>query len=62
MKVNVNLELCCGNGLCAANCPEVFELVDGKAVVKVDEVPLDLQEACEMAAFSCPTNAISVKD
>jgi len=61
MRVNVNLELCCGNGLCVANCPQVFKLEDGKAVVKVNEVLPDLQESCEMAAFSCPTNAISIE-
>jgi ferredoxin len=62
MKVNVNLELCCGSGLCTVNCPAVFELVEGKTVVKMDEVPPELQEMCEMAAFCCPTNAISIKD
>jgi ferredoxin len=61
MKAIVNVELCCGRGLCAVNCPPVFELADGKAVVKMDEIPLDLQEMCEMAAFSCPTNAISME-
>ena len=56
------MELCCGKGLCVVNCPAVFELVDGKAAVKMGEIPLDLQEMCEMAVLGCPTNAISIEE
>jgi len=34
---------------------------DGIAVVKLDEVPSELQEACKEAAESCPTEAISIE-
>lgn len=60
--MSVNPELCCAKGLCVSNCPEVFELNDGIATVKVDEVPVELQEACRAAAFSCPTKAISIEE
>jgi ferredoxin len=62
MKAIVDMELCCGKGLCVVNCPAVFELVDGKAAVKMGEIPLDLQEMCEMAVLGCPTNAISIEE
>jgi ferredoxin len=62
MKVRVNLELCCGKGLCVSNCPEVFELNGSTATVNIDEIPDELQDACRAAAFSCPTEAISVEE
>ena len=39
MRVTVDEETCIGCGLCAETCPEVFEMNDEKARVKVDEVP-----------------------
>lgn len=62
MRAIVDIDLCCSNGLCVVNCPEVFELVDEKARVKMDEIPAELLEKCEMAALSCPTNAISIEE
>jgi len=32
------------------------------AVVKVDEVPAELQQACRGAADNCPTEAVSIKE
>ena len=62
MKVCVDPELCDGCGPCVDICPEAFELnEDGIAVVKLDEVPSELQEACKEAAESCPTEAISIE-
>ena len=63
MKVCVDPELCSGCGPCVDICPEAFELnEDGMAVVKVDEVPAELQQACMEAADNCPTEAISIKE
>ena len=62
VKAHVNPEICSGIGLCVSNCPEVFELTDGIATVKVDEVPAELREACKAAAYSCPTKAISIEE
>ena len=39
MKVRVDEDSCVGDGTCAEVCPEVFEMRDDVAVVKVEEVP-----------------------
>jgi ferredoxin len=59
MKVTVDEDLCTGCGLCESTCPEVFELQDDIAVVKVDTVPADAEESCKQAAEDCPVEAIS---
>ncbi len=57
-KVNEN---CIGCGLCEGICSEVFEVVDGAAHCKFDEVPADLEAGVEEAAGSCPAGAIEVE-
>ncbi len=61
MRVTVNEEECIGCGLCVETCPDVFELKDDKAVVKMDEVPEKLAESCGEAAEECPVEAIQVE-
>jgi len=57
MAIKVDKEKCIGCGACIAICPKVFELKDGKAVVK----DADSKEKCaEEAKDSCPVDAISV--
>ena len=60
MKAKVDEGTCIGCGICADVSPEVFELVDGIAKVKVDPVPPENEEKCKEAAESCPVQAISV--
>ena len=63
MKVCIDPELCSGCGPCVDICPEIFELnEEGIAVVKVNEVSAELQDACKEAAGDCPTEAISIKE
>jgi ferredoxin len=63
MKVCVDPELCSGCGPCVDLCPEAFELnEEGMAIVKLDEVPAELQDACKEAADNCPTEAISIEE
>jgi len=50
-----------GCGLCVETCPDVFELKDDKAVVKMDEVPEKLAESCREAAEECPVEAIQLE-
>ncbi len=57
-RVNEN---CIGCGLCEGTCPDAFELVDGVAQFKLDEVPADLEAGVEEAAASCPVQAIEVE-
>ncbi len=63
MKVHVDNEICAGFGVCLGLCPEVFELHDdGYAVVRVSEVPPELEAAVRAAVSQCPARAISVID
>ena len=63
MKVRVDPALCNGCGPCVDICPEIFELdQDGIAVVKIDHIPADLEEACQEAADSCPTETIVIEE
>jgi ferredoxin len=63
MKIYIDPDLCSGCGPCVDICPEAFELnEEGIAVVKLDQVPDELQETCREAADSCPTEAISIKE
>ncbi len=63
MKVHVDNEVCAGFGVCLGLCPEVFELHDdGYAVVRVSEVPPELEAAVRAAVSQCPARAISVID
>lgn len=61
MKVTVDPDLCTGCGPCEEICPEVFEIVDDVATVKISEIPQEIQSQCAEAADSCPSGAISVE-
>jgi len=58
-KVTIDESLCTGCGLCAANCPDSFEIGDDN----IAHVIKDSCEACDLkeVADQCPINAISVK-
>jgi ferredoxin len=62
MKVTVDEETCIGCGVCSDTCPEVFELNDDKARVKVSEVPKDAAATCREAAENCPVEAIQIEE
>ncbi len=62
MRAIVDEETCIGCGLCAETCPEVFEMSDDKALVKVDEVPEHAMEACKEAVENCPVEAIQMEE
>lgn len=61
MKVTVDKDACIGCGLCADTCPEVFELIDDKATVKVTEIPESKLELVKEAVDNCPVDAISLE-
>ena len=63
MKVHVNTQVCAGFGVCLGLCPDVFELHDdGYAIVLVDEVPREHEDAVREAVNHCPARAISLGD
>jgi len=61
MKVKIDEDLCTACELCVETCPDVFEMGDDVAVVKVDEVPADAEDSAQEAADDCPAEAIIVE-
>ena len=59
MKATIDKDLCTGCGLCEDTCPEVFELKEGLATIKLSNVPDDLTESCKEATEDCPVEAIT---
>jgi len=60
MKARVT-EDCISCGRCVEICPEVFEMGEDKAFVKVGEIPEEYQDAAQEAADECPTSAIIIE-
>jgi ferredoxin len=59
-KIEVNKDECIGCGACEAQCPEGFELKDGKARAKKEKVN---ELGCiKEAADVCPVNAIKIEE
>lgn len=61
MEFIVDQEVCVGCGACAAICPKVFEMVDGKAVVVLNPVGAEDKESALEAESACPVMAITHK-
>jgi len=61
MRAKVDKDLCTGCGLCAETCPDVFEMEDDIANVKVTPVPKSAEDCCREARDNCPVEAISVE-
>lgn len=60
MKISVDRDLCCSNGLCVMAAPEVFKLDD--VDLEYDPEPNDaLRAKVEEAAEMCPTQAIRIE-
>ena len=60
MRVEIDRDGCIGCTLCAATCPEVFEMADdGKAKVKDEPTVADPDEV-QRAADGCPVDVIEV--
>ncbi len=62
MKAIVDADECTGCELCTQTCPEVFEMEDDLAIVKVNPVPGDAEETCRQAAEECPVECIAIED
>lgn len=63
MRARVIEEECIGDGTCADECPEVFEMRDdGLAHVIADPVPPEAEEKCRSACENCPVDAIELEE
>jgi ferredoxin len=62
MKVRVDLALCQGHARCQDHCPEVFgtDDLEGKCVILISEVPVQLQQSASRAVNNCPEGALSL--
>ena len=58
-KITVDDSLCTGCGICASNCPDVFEVGDDSLAHAIAQAcgSCDLKEIADQ----CPVNAISVQ-
>jgi ferredoxin len=60
-RVTVDRSRCCGYGLCAQICPEVYKLdADGLVFLDSELVPEGLEETAIEGAKACPAEAIEV--
>lgn len=62
MRAVADRGACCGYGVCAEICPEVFKLDDAGLVYLDDEiVPPELVERATEAAEACPQHALAIE-
>lgn len=62
MKVKIDTDACVGDGTCAEECPEVFEMEGDLATVKVDTIPGELEDQVREVAHDCPVEAIIIEE
>ena len=58
MRAYVDQDMCIGCGLCAATCPEVFELNDDGKAQAVADTTDENRDAVMEAIDGCPVSAI----
>lgn len=62
LRVFADRSRCCGYGLCAQVCPQVFKLdADGLVYLDSDIVPAGLEEEAAEGAAACPSEALRVE-
>jgi ferredoxin len=60
LRILVDKPACCGYGLCAEICPEVFKLDDnGIVFLENPLVPVGLEDKAREGAEACPQSALS---
>jgi ferredoxin len=60
--LEVDRAKCCGYGMCAEVAPDVFSLDEnGIVVANMTEVPDDLLDSAEEAAYLCPAEVITIR-
>lgn len=60
--LEVDRTKCCGYGMCTEVCPSVFSLDEnGKVVASMAEIPDELLESAEEAAYLCPAEVIAIR-
>ena len=62
MKVKIDNDACVGDGTCAEMCPEVFEMENDLAIVKLDKIPKELEAKVRETADDCVVEAILIEE
>ena len=61
LKVVINKPACCGYGVCAEICPDVYKLDENGIVYVDDEIVPEGQDAlAQEGADACPQNALKL--
>lgn len=61
LKVVIDKAACCGYGVCAEICPDVYKLDDnGIVYVENELVPEGMEELAREGAEACPQAALAV--
>lgn len=62
LRVSADRSRCCGYGLCAQICPQIYKLdADGLVYLETDIVPPELEEEAREGAAACPAEALLVQ-
>ena len=61
LKVVINKPACCGYGVCAEICPDVYKL-DANGIVYVEDeiVPAGMAALAQEGADACPQSALKL--
>jgi ferredoxin len=63
LRVIADRTACCGYGVCAEICPEIFAVDDnGTVTLKTEWVPAGLEQKAREGAQACPTSALAVQE
>jgi len=63
LRVVVNRSACCGYGVCAEICPEIYGLDEnGIVTLKTEWVPPGLEQKAREGAQACPQTALAVEE
>jgi ferredoxin len=63
LRVAADRSRCCGYGLCAQICPEIYTLdADGLVVLATDTVPEGMEEVAREGAAACPAEALVIEE
>jgi ferredoxin len=62
LRVSADRSRCCGYGLCAQLCPQVYKLDgDGLVYLEAETIPAELEADAREGAAACPAEALSVE-
>jgi ferredoxin len=62
LRVHADRSRCCGYGLCAQVCPQVYKLdEDGLVYLESDTFAAELESDAREGAAACPAEALTVE-